>query len=1029
MLRSGASVVFGMVVFAGAPIAQEQRFDPERDLPGFTASRSSEHRDLFDHRAFTRLANQELTAEDLAAVRQRWAAEQERVAQRLASIGSDPLHARAYALEQRVRRQPAFAAADLLTHLDHLPFVFFLPRAPAPHHDRRIVWRYLPWLQVARASIAELFADSGEPAASDGVLGIVVLPGAAAHRAALAGGPARELIVGDACFDTDLRAIVTFEEEGIVEREARLAVLRAFVRGSLPAEAAASAPLWVSEGLAEYFSGPAATRPEDLRAPGADPTAQRLVADACADATTSALASSFEELLAPRANDFGAIEAAVRRRAPDRMLTPAAARLARSLFRAQSGLLVAYLLEGQPRRRDAARRYLRAALHGAGGSDALAAALGTPLPALQAEFELWQSGRSTDPAPAAAPAAAIRTSAPAPAAPAPVFDATRLAFGADETRLRLAAAVDLATRGLLGSAAATVAGSHEVRLQREHARLTALIAWREQLLAACQRGRRPLTVTSPAGETQGQVHAWSQDAITVASGDGGRIVGHAAAAELFQAGLRQRAFDTASQWLGGLLQALAQAPIAHARGKLRGNAAAAALAADLDDYYDRELRAAGGGAALIASIASQGALAGDAQGSRAALAALAAGLAAHRDTPAVAARLPLLAEYARALLWRAFDLERNECLALAGEVQRLPDGAVLVRYEFSDPRALRDFEPDADPFRGRALLPFGRPEVAVGSGLEVRGDVALRHVLPLAAPVRVACVATLPDDGHLRLCLAEDGGSACAVTDFGHLVVRHGDRPTATAGRGLDQVFVGREYGYELTHDGAAIAAACDGRHTAPAQPMAPLTAATCRLAVTGREAVRFASLEIRGHLAPEATEGIRARWIRRQLEALLGGNLDFVQDWRIDPELAPWDGAAPALPDAETVSQWTTWTRTQLPRRSPSAAFRSVDLERVFPGATWCSARLLARLRVPRGGPARLRLGADDGVRIWLNGEMVVDRVEVAVLATDSVDVPIALRDGVNELLVQSFQGPGGWGLSLRSSDAQGRPLLVADE
>jgi HEAT repeat protein len=73
-----------------------------------------------------------------------------------------------------------------------------------------------------------------------------------------------------------------------------------------------------------------------------------------------------------------------------------------------------------------------------------------------------------------------------------------------------------------------------------------------------------------------------------------------------------------------------------------------------------------------------------------------------------------------------------------------------------------------------------------------------------------------------------------------------------------------------------------------------------------------------------------------------------------------------------------------------------------------------------PAAQPARLEVGSDDGIKVWLNGAVVHANnvLRGAEPAADSVEV--SLREGWNELLVKVTNNGGGWAACarLRSSD-----------
>ncbi|MCG3131314.1 MAG: hypothetical protein FLDDKLPJ_02104 [Phycisphaerae bacterium] len=69
---------------------------------------------------------------------------------------------------------------------------------------------------------------------------------------------------------------------------------------------------------------------------------------------------------------------------------------------------------------------------------------------------------------------------------------------------------------------------------------------------------------------------------------------------------------------------------------------------------------------------------------------------------------------------------------------------------------------------------------------------------------------------------------------------------------------------------------------------------------------------------------------------------------------------------------------------------------------------------------PARLEVGSDDCVKVWLNGELVHANKAFRPLAVASDTAQAMLREGANELLVKVVQGSGGWGVccGVKASD-----------
>src|SRR6185437_16929631 len=68
-----------------------------------------------------------------------------------------------------------------------------------------------------------------------------------------------------------------------------------------------------------------------------------------------------------------------------------------------------------------------------------------------------------------------------------------------------------------------------------------------------------------------------------------------------------------------------------------------------------------------------------------------------------------------------------------------------------------------------------------------------------------------------------------------------------------------------------------------------------------------------------------------------------------------------------------------------------------------------------PRSETALLTVGSDDGVKVWLNGKVVLDHAIRRRVTKDEDQVVISLNSGRNTLLVKVEQGGGGWGLAVR--------------
>ena len=80
-----------------------------------------------------------------------------------------------------------------------------------------------------------------------------------------------------------------------------------------------------------------------------------------------------------------------------------------------------------------------------------------------------------------------------------------------------------------------------------------------------------------------------------------------------------------------------------------------------------------------------------------------------------------------------------------------------------------------------------------------------------------------------------------------------------------------------------------------------------------------------------------------------------------------------------------------------------------------------LAYVYSPAMQPTYILLGSDDGVRVWLNDELVHTNPAYRGAYPDQDKVKVDLEPGWNKVLVKVLQGAGGWGFYLRFADPDG--------
>jgi hypothetical protein len=86
--------------------------------------------------------------------------------------------------------------------------------------------------------------------------------------------------------------------------------------------------------------------------------------------------------------------------------------------------------------------------------------------------------------------------------------------------------------------------------------------------------------------------------------------------------------------------------------------------------------------------------------------------------------------------------------------------------------------------------------------------------------------------------------------------------------------------------------------------------------------------------------------------------------------------------------------------------------------------AYLYAEVTVPEAREALFKIGSDDHVACWLNGEKVHANAVQRGLTPEEDVVPVKLAAGANRILLKVLNIGGGWGASLRITDREGKGL-----
>jgi HEAT repeat protein len=127
------------------------------------------------------------------------------------------------------------------------------------------------------------------------------------------------------------------------------------------------------------------------------------------------------------------------------------------------------------------------------------------------------------------------------------------------------------------------------------------------------------------------------------------------------------------------------------------------------------------------------------------------------------------------------------------------------------------------------------------------------------------------------------------------------------------------------------------------------------------------------------------------------------------------------AFPPETSDSASVHWR--DLPVNPDRSQARNMDLlqalggeQRVAYARTW--------LFAPNQQKARLEIGSDDGVKVWLDGRLVHANNVARSLQPASDNVEVTLNQGWNPVLLKVTQNNAGWGFCLRVTEPAGAPV-----
>jgi len=150
----------------------------------------------------------------------------------------------------------------------------------------------------------------------------------------------------------------------------------------------------------------------------------------------------------------------------------------------------------------------------------------------------------------------------------------------------------------------------------------------------------------------------------------------------------------------------------------------------------------------------------------------------------------------------------------------------------------------------------------------------------------------------------------------------------------------------------------------------------------------------------------------------------DFIDEWMV---IGPWDnpdgqGFSIPYPPEETIDFGAEYEGkdglTVTWQKAEAGEDGVVDLAALLEPDEHGVAYAYVNVVAPEEMDTTLYLGSDDGVRAWLNGEMVVDHLVQRGIAPDQETAEVKLQPGNNSLLLKIEQGTGAWSFCARFWD-----------
>lgn len=175
--------------------------------------------------------------------------------------------------------------------------------------------------------------------------------------------------------------------------------------------------------------------------------------------------------------------------------------------------------------------------------------------------------------------------------------------------------------------------------------------------------------------------------------------------------------------------------------------------------------------------------------------------------------------------------------------------------------------------------------------------------------------------------------------------------------------------------------------------------------------------------LTPETAEPLRKT--AESIMKTLGGFEDYITAWEVSGPYSEESATATKLfntayPPEKGEGIWQIMPMGTDIEHTPAFV---ANLGAFAPGRE-CVAYLRSTVTSPKAQAASLELGSNDGVKVWLNGELVHSVNKGRILTPGEDKIAVQLKEGANALLMAVYQQGGDWGACARFRGPDGSPL-----